>query len=81
MSFSFRRTALLLALGATVAGCATSPEQLAQRNSDRCVARGFRPNTDDHANCVTRLDAERDARIDARHRELVERRAATPFER
>ena len=76
-----RPPTLLLALGMLIAGCATSPEQQAQRDSERCASRGHQPNTKAHDDCVTNLVSQRDARMNARHRELVERPAATPFGR
>lgn len=56
------------------AGCATSsPEQIAARNEQRCIARGYQPKTDAFADCLTRVDGERDTRMQQRHREEVER--------
>jgi hypothetical protein len=81
MTYPFCRPILLLALSALVAGCATSPEQLAQRDGDRCAARGLQPNTKAHDDCLTQLQNQRDARNQARHRELVERPAPTPYNR
>ena len=77
---SFRRPILLLTLSVLVAGCATSPEQQAQRDNERCAARGLQSNTKAHDDCVNALVSQRDARMNARHRELVER-PATPFGR
>ena len=72
MTRSVSRLILLLALSLPVAGCATTPEQLAQRNNERCTARGYQPNTDAFADCLVRLETERTVRADARHRELTE---------
>jgi len=77
-SFSCRPI-LLLALTALVAGCASSAEQLAQRNNERCAARGLQPNTDAFADCVTRLDNERDVRMQSRHRDLLEKTTVPPY--
>jgi hypothetical protein len=66
---------IILALGLLLAGCA-SAERLAQRDATRCTARGFEPNSADYKNCLAQLDNERSARIDARHREMVERSAS-----
>ena len=68
------RTTLLLALLVPLAGCATSsPEQIAQRNNDRCIARGYKPGTDEFADCVVRVDSERDQRMERNRRDLMER--------
>jgi hypothetical protein len=78
MSDNFRRSIQWLALSLLVAGCATSPEQQARRDDERCVAGGRQPNTKAHDDCVSALQAQRDTRMQQRHRELVERPAATP---
>jgi hypothetical protein len=62
-------TAICLLAG----GCLSSREQIATRDQDRCVARGYQPGTDAHADCVTRLETERDTRMQSRHRDLMER--------
>lgn len=80
-TLAFRRTILLLTLSAFAAGCATSPEQQSQRDTERCAARGHQPNSKAHDDCVSQLIAQRDARTQARHRELVERPPPTPFNR
>ena len=68
------RTTLLLALLVPLAGCVTSsPEQIAQRNNDRCIARGYKPGTDEFADCVVRVDSERDQRMERNRRDLMER--------
>jgi hypothetical protein len=69
------RSILPLALCLLVASCA-STTQLAQRDSDRCAARGYQPNTDDFKDCIVRLETERTVRTDARHREMMERSSA-----
>lgn len=74
------RLVLLLALGPLVTGC-LSVGQLGQRDEERCAARGLQPNTDAYANCLTSLETERKLRMDARHREQVERSAAPSFNR
>jgi hypothetical protein len=66
---------LLLALSALVTACATSPEQQAANDEQRCTARGYKPQTKEHDDCVTGLAASRDVREQRRHRELVERPA------
>jgi hypothetical protein len=67
-----RRSLLLLAFGAALAGC-TSAEQLAQRDNERCAARGLAPNTDNYANCLLQLEGERSARTEQRRRENLEK--------
>ena len=74
------RSILLLALGLFVAGC-SSASQLAQRDEERCAARGLQPQTDAYTNCLVSLETERKLRMDARHREQVERSAAPSFSR
>ena len=73
------RLILSLALSLFVAGC-SSVSQLAQRDNERCAARGLQPNTDAYMNCLVSLETERKLRMDARHRELVER-SDTPYSR
>jgi len=75
------RFILLTLLGALLAGCASSPEQIAQRNEERCQARGYQPKTDGFADCVTRLESERSARGEQRRREMLEQSAAPPSNR
>jgi uncharacterized protein YecT (DUF1311 family) len=80
MSHPFRRAIVLLALTGLVAACSTTPEQQAQRDDERCAERGYQPNSKGHDDCITSLRAQRDARMQRRHQELVER-PATPFPR
>jgi outer membrane biogenesis lipoprotein LolB len=68
---------LLAALCAIVAACTTSPEQQTARDDERCTARGYKPQTKQHDDCVQGLAASRDVREQQRHRELVERPAPT----
>lgn len=72
------RSFLLLALTALVAGCATSPEQVTQRDGERCAARGNQPGSKAHDDCLSQVANQRDARTQQRHRELVERPALPP---
>lgn len=65
----------LLALCALVSACATSPEQQAKADGDRCTARGWKPGTKEHDDCISRVETERSLRLQQRHRELVEQRA------
>jgi uncharacterized protein YecT (DUF1311 family) len=77
MTSAFSRLIVLSALCAFAAACATSPEQQAQRDEDRCTARGYKPQTKQHDDCVSGLASSRDARLQRQHRELVERPAPT----
>ena len=79
MNRFIRRSILLFALSAALASCAASPQQLAQRNDERCAARGLQPQTDAFADCVTRLETERDVRMQSRHRDLLEKTTAPPY--
>ena len=76
------RALLLLLLVAPAAGCiTTSPEQQAQRINDRCVARGYKPGTDEFKDCLVRVEGESSQRMQARHRDEVERSAAPSLNR
>jgi hypothetical protein len=77
MTSTFSRLIFLFALCALAAACATSPEQQAQRDEERCTARGYKPQTKQHDDCVVGLGSSRDARLQRQHRELVERPAPT----
>ena len=74
------RLILLTILAALLAGC-TSAKDVAQRNEERCLARGHQPKTDALANCITQLENERDNRMKTRRRELLEQSAAPPSNR
>ena len=74
MNSSFCRSILGLALGLLVTGCiTTSPEQQAQRNEERCVARGYQPKTDAFNDCVVRIESERGQRMESNRRQLMEK--------
>lgn len=81
MTSTFCRFIFLSALSGLVAACAMSAEQQAQRDDERCAARGLKPTTKEHDDCVMGLRGRRDVREQQRHRELVERPAATPYGR
>ena len=68
------RPVLLLSLALLLAGCA-SAEQLAQRDHERCIARGYKPETKDFNDCMALVENERVARRDMRHREQIEKSA------
>ncbi len=73
------RSILLLTLGLLLAGCA-STEQIAQRNNQRCVNRGYQPGTPDFNKCLDLVDNERQSRVDARRQEWMEK-SGSPFAR
>ena len=73
MRSSHCRTILLLALSVLATGCVTTAEQQAKHNEERCVARGYKPGTDEFADCVVRVDSERDLRMEKNRRELMEK--------
>ena len=77
MTSAFSRLVFLSMLCGLVAACATSPEQQAARDDERCTARGYKPQTKQHDDCVSGLASSRDARLQRQHRELVERPAPT----
>ena len=74
------RFILLSLLGALLAGC-TSAAQIAQRNEERCQARGYQPKTDAFQDCLVQLENERSARGEQRRREMLEQSAAPPSNR
>jgi hypothetical protein len=61
-----------LVLSIFLASCSAETHSVAQRN-DVCAARGHQPDTDAFSDCVVRLESERELRIDARRRELLEK--------
>jgi hypothetical protein len=65
-------TTAILVLGLLLAGCASSA-QLAQRDEERCAARGYQPKTDDYADCLVRLESDRGARMESRRRDALEK--------
>jgi|SRR6185312_3738140 hypothetical protein len=73
-----RPTIAVLALGLLLAGCASS-SQVAQRNEERCAARGFQPKTDNFNNCMVQLEGERRERMDNTRREMMEK-PSTPWQ-
>jgi hypothetical protein len=75
------RSTLLVLVGVLTTGCITTAEQQAKRNEERCVERGYQPKTDAFSDCVVRLDDEHSARMDARHREQVEKSSVPPSNR
>jgi hypothetical protein len=74
----FHQPIILLMLAALLAGCASSAEQLAQRNNERCAARGLQPNTDAFSDCVVALETERTVRMESRRRDMMERSNIPP---
>jgi hypothetical protein len=77
MTSTFCRAILVLVLTGLVAACAMTAEQQAQRDDERCTARGLQPTTKAHDDCVLGLRGQRDVREQQRHRDLVEQRAPT----
>jgi len=69
---SFARCILIVGLGALTSGCLTTAESQAKRNEERCVARGYKPGTDEFADCVVRVDSERDQRMERNRRQMME---------
>ena len=65
--------AFLILLAPLLAGCLTSSEQVAQRNEERCAARGLKPNSDAYSDCVAGLESQRERRMDVRRQEMLER--------
>ena len=75
MTSTLCRAIFVSVLTGFVAACAVTAEQQAARDDERCTARGYKPQTKEHDDCVTGLAASRDVREQRRHRELVERPA------
>jgi hypothetical protein len=73
MTCFFYRSILALALGALVTGCITTAEQQAQRNEERCAARGYQPKTDPFNDCVVRMESERSGRMESNRRYQLEK--------
>jgi hypothetical protein len=80
MNYLFRCSIVLLLIGPTMAGCASST-QVTQSYGGRCADRGLQPGTDAFDKCVAQLETDSALRRDARHREMVERSAAPSFGR
>jgi hypothetical protein len=78
MNDAICRSMILLALTGFLAGCASSAEQLAQRNNERCAARGLQPDTDAFSDCVVALETERNVRMESRRRDMMERSNVPP---
>ena len=75
MSYFTWRAIPLLALTVLMTGCITSAEQVALRNEERCVARGYQPKTDAFNDCVVRIESERTQRMESNRRDMMERPA------
>jgi hypothetical protein len=78
---TIHRLILAFALCALAAGCITTAEQQAKRDSERCVARGLQPNTKEFEFCLSQIGGDRDARIQQRRQEMLEKSAAPPLMR
>lgn len=72
-----RASMALLAVAVLMAGCA-SQAQIAERNNQRCVNRGYQPGTVDFQKCLDLVDNERQERVDRRRQEWIEK-SANPF--
>ena len=81
MLLSLPRILAVVAATVLVGGCITTAEQQAKRNAERCETRGYKPGTDDFADCVTRIEGERTARMEQRRREMLEQPAIPPSNR
>lgn len=79
MISTFCRSIVVLTLTGLVAACAMTAEQQTARDDERCTARGLKPTTKEHDDCVTGLQRQRDTRMQQRHQDLVEQRAPTPY--
>jgi hypothetical protein len=73
MTCFFSRSILALALATLVAGCITTAEQQAQRNEERCAARGYQPKTDPFNDCMLRIESERSQRMESNRRYQLEK--------
>jgi hypothetical protein len=79
MNCLFSRIVPLLLLS-LLAGC-TSAKQLAERNNERCAARGLQPNSDAYSECMAQLETSRDLRMETNRRALMERPPDLPTSR
>ena len=75
-----RSLLLLCLLAVTLSACA-SAKDLEARNEARCQARGLEPNTKNYEDCLRQIESERDARMEQRRRENLERSAIPPSNR
>lgn len=73
-----RSIAAVVLLAALASGC-TSAKDLAERNNERCAARGYTPGTDAFADCVVRIEGESQARMERNRREMMERPPDLPM--
>ena len=73
-----RRLILPLVLTLLAAGCVSTSEQLAQRNNERCAARGLQPGSDRFSECLVQLEGERVQRMETHHRQMMERPPDVP---
>jgi hypothetical protein len=66
-------TLALIAAGSVLSGCVTT--SAADRDKERCTARGLDPKSDRFQECLVQLETERKVRTEARHRDFMERSA------
>ena len=76
MTRSCWRSLLALMLATLTSGCLTTAENQAKVNNDRCVARGYQPDTPDFNACLSRVDTEHEVRMQSRRQELLEKSGA-----
>ncbi len=69
------RSILVLALGLSLAGCLSTSSSVAQRDNERCAARGHAPDSDKFKDCLVQLETDRKVRSESRHRDFMERSA------
>jgi hypothetical protein len=73
MNAFFRALIALSLCGLLTACLTTSPEQLAKRNEERCVNRGYKPGTPDFQDCIVRVESEADQRKETNRRYEIEK--------
>ncbi len=73
------RIPFALLAAALLTACASSA-QIADRNNQRCVNRGYQPGTPDFEKCLGVVDNDRQTRVDARRQEWMEK-SGSPFAR
>lgn len=54
-----------------LAGCATDPAKLTERDDAQCSAAGLKPGSPDFSNCQMRLESQRATRSQRMREELI----------
>lgn len=80
MNDTLYRLILFLLIGALAAGC-SSAKQIAERNNERCTARGLQPDSKEFNACLSQLESESAARMESNRRALLERPMDLPINR